>query len=347
MTIAHPSEAVRARFSIYVLPSRVVDPARAVIEAEAALAIGLGGVWISERFALKEPAVICGMLTQAASGLRIGGTFYAHLRHPIITASTDNRFQRVLARAGAQFFAGYGVPPLNFERLADSISIYRQLWSGETVDYDGVLGSFEGLRLADYHDGPLPPIIFAATGPKALAFAGTHCDGVLLHPMLTKEAVAASARIVRDAAREAGRDPARVRVISNVIVAADLPKDREEAIVGGRAVTYLQSSTIGPLLVALNGWDPAALDELRRHPSIAARTKGIVSEKMTHDQLVEASLSLPGEWLETGAIAGTTDDCANRLCEFFDAGADEILLHGSAPAELGGLVAALGARLGP
>ena len=42
--------------------------------------------------------------------------------------------------------------------------------------------------------------MLTAIGPKALAFAGEHCDGVLLHPFLTPTGVARSAKIVRDAA---------------------------------------------------------------------------------------------------------------------------------------------------
>jgi probable F420-dependent oxidoreductase len=330
-----------------------MDPSRCIEEAKDAVRVGLGGVWISERFALKEPAVIGGLLAHAAPGLRIGGTFYAHLRHPIVTASvanlmqalTGDRFTLVLARASEAFFAGYGIAPLTFARLADSISIFRQLWRGEAVDYDGILGRFEGLRLTDRHEGPPPPIVFTAMGPKALDFAGRHCDGVLLHPMLTASAVAKSAAAVRAAASDAGRDPTSIRIIANVIVAPDLPKAEEDAVVAGRAVTYLQSTTIGPLLTAINGWDAGELAKLRQHPTIARHDGKIVSQAMTRDQLVEAGLSLPSEWLETGAVAGSSLKCADQLCEFLDAGADEILLHGSAPGSMMGLTAALADKL--
>src|SRR3546814_11453200 len=90
--------------------------------------------------------------------------------------------------------------------------------------------------------------MFTAVGPKALAFAGRHCDGVLLHPMLTTEAVRRSVAIVRQAAAESGRAPASIRIIANVVVAPDLQHDEEAAIIGGRAVTYLHSKPLGPVL---------------------------------------------------------------------------------------------------
>jgi 5,10-methylenetetrahydromethanopterin reductase len=353
MHVKRPADILRDRFSTYVLPGRVTDPRRCIVEAQDAASVGLGGVWVSERYANKEPAVIGGLLAHAAPGMRIGGTFYAHMRHPIVTASvadlmqalTGGLFTLVLARASPAFFNGFGAPSLGFGYLRDSIDIYRRLWRGEQVTYDGPVGSFQNLKLTDRHGGPPPQIVFTAMGPQALKFAGEHCDGVLLHPMLTTQGVARCAATVREAAEQAGRDPASVRIIANVIVAADLPQDEEDAIVAGRAVTYLQSTVIGPMLTAINGWDPAELDKLRAHSTIAEHTGGIVSQAMTRDQLAEAGRSLPDEWLSTGAAAGTAAQCAQRLHEYLEAGADEILLHGSAPGSMGGLTEALRRRL--
>jgi 5,10-methylenetetrahydromethanopterin reductase len=346
----HSGDALLAKhFSIYVLPGRTSTPARAIAEARAAAEAGLGGVWISERYASKEPAVIAGALAFASPTLRIGGTFYAHMRHPIVTASVANlmqsltaeRFVLVLARAIPAFFAGFDVPTLTFERLADTISIMRRLWSGEPVNYQGIVGHFDNLTLTDRYEGNPPPIVFTAVGPKALAFSGQHCDGVLLHPLLTPEAVGRSASAARAAAVAAGKAPTSIRVIANVIVAPDLPPDEEEAVVGGRAVTYLQSKTLGPLLAATNGWDPKVLDRLRAHPTIARHSSGIVSQVMLRPQLVEASRVLPAEWLQQGTAAGTSTRVAARLCEYLAAGADEILLHGSTGDQMKSLTLAL------
>jgi probable F420-dependent oxidoreductase len=345
-------DVIARRFSTYVLPGRVVDPCRAIQEAKDAMAVGLGGVWISERYASKEPAVMGGALEATVPGLRIGGTFYAHMRHPVVTASVANvmqaltrdRFILVLARAIPAFFQGFDVPDLTLAFLRDAIGIFRQLWRGEVVDYEGPLGKFERLRLTDLHKGPAPPIVFTAVGPKALAFAGEHCDGVLLHPMLTTQAVANAAALVRRAAERTGRDPAHVRVVANVIVAPDLPPEEEKAVVGARAVTYLQAA-LGPALAQANGWDLDVLALLRSHASIAHLDGKIASQSMTREQLITAAESLPVEWLRDGAAAGGAHYCADRLIEYLNAGADEILLHGAAPSALHGLAAALRTKL--
>jgi probable F420-dependent oxidoreductase len=347
------ANALFDRFGTYILPGRVSDPRRGIEEAREAERIGLGCVWISERYASKEPAVLAGAVSQATSKLRITGTMYVTMRHPIVSASVGNlmqalsggRFRLMLARAVPAYMAMLGSPPITFPRLADGISIIRRLWAGETVNYDGILGKFPMLKLTDRNEGPPPPIIFTAIGPKALAFAGAHCDGVLLHPFVTPAGVANSVKIVRQAAEQAGRDPASVRIYHNIVVAPDLPRDEEEAVVGGRAVTYFELPGFGEMIVEINGWDPAALATLRAHPQIAALHGKPADQAFTRQELVEVSRTLPQDWLRDGAAIGTAAACADQLMAFLDAGADEILLHGSAPKDMGRLTVELSRAL--
>lgn len=343
------ARALFDKFGTYILPGRVDDPRRGIEEAQEAERIGLGAVWISERFALKEPAVLAGAVSEATAKIRINGTFYATMRHPIVTASIANmmqamsgdRFGVMFARAVPAYMKMLGAPAITMERLGDCISIMRRLWAGETVDYEGVLGRFPMLKLTDKHEGPPPPIIFTAIGPKSLEFAGAHCDGVLLHPFVSPEGVRNSTRIVRDAAERAGRDPMTVRIHHNVIVAPDLPKDEEDAVVRGRAITYFELPGFGDLIVEINGWDKAVLDAVRAHPKIAALNGKPADQAYTRQELVDVGQLLPQQWIDEGAAVGTAAQCADRLMAYLDAGADEILLHGSAPKDMGPLTAEL------
>jgi probable F420-dependent oxidoreductase len=337
------------KFGTYILPGRVADPQRGIEEATEAERIGLGAVWISERYATKEPAVLAGAVSQITKKVRIAGTMYVTMRHPIVTASvanlmqqlTGDRFRLLLAKAVPEYLASMGSPPIIFKRLADAISIYRQLWAGETVNYEGILGKFPKMALTDRYEGPNPPIIFTAIGPKSLAFAGEHCDGVLLHPFITVKGVASSIKIVRQAAEQAGRDPDSVRIYHNIIVAPDLARDVEEAVVGGRAITYFQTPGFGEIICQTNGWDTAVLDKIRSHPQMLNMEGDNADQAFTREQLVEVSRVLPQQWLDDGAAVGTAAQCAAKLCTFLDAGADEILLHGSSPAAMGPLTTEL------
>jgi probable F420-dependent oxidoreductase len=197
------------------------------------------------------------------------------------------------------------------------------------------------MRLSDLPDAPPPPLVLAAIGPKTLALAGAHFDGVLLHPFLTPDAVARSVAIVRASAVEAGRDPASVRVYATVVTASGLPPEEEAAVVGGRAVTYFQIPGFGEQLAAANGWDTAPLKLLREHPQVSG-IKGAADFVRTRDQLTDAATVLPAQWLASAAAVGAPDKCVARFRHYFAAGADELVLHGSTPDQLPAVIAALG-----
>src|SRR5271169_163720 len=208
------AQALFEKFGTYILPGRVSDPVRGLSEAVEAERVGLGSVWISERYATKEPAVLSGAVSQLTHRAGICGTMYATVRNPVVTASVCNlmqalsqdRFRLLAARGVAQHLATIGSPPITFARLADFIALMRRLWAGETVNYQGILGNFPAMQLTDRYAGPPPPIVLTAIGPKALAFAGEHCDGVLLHPFISAAGVRSSAKLVRESAERAGRD---------------------------------------------------------------------------------------------------------------------------------------------
>jgi hypothetical protein len=122
-----------------------------------------------------------------------------------------------------------------------------------------------------------------------------------------------------------------------VVTAPDRAPEEEAAVVGGRAVTYFQIPSFGELLVGVNDWDTGPLDRLRAAPQLAG-LRGAADNVFTRDQLTEVSKLLPPEWLETGAAMGTAAVCATRMAEYLDAGADELVLHGTTPELLGSAV---------
>jgi probable F420-dependent oxidoreductase len=341
------SDLLAGHFGTYILPGRVTDPPRGVEEAQEAERLGLGSVWLSERFGLKEPAVMAGALSQATNRVQIRSTFYATMRHPLVLASIANmmqamsgdRFGLVFARALPAFLEVIGAKPVTFERLGDAIQILRKLCAGETVSYSGILGEFPTLKLSDYYAGTVPPIIMTAMGPQSLAFAGRNCDGVFLHPFLSPVGVAASAKIVRDAAEKAGRDAASVRIYPNVIVAPDLPPEQENLIVRARAMSYFDTK-IGDFVAKYNGWDVSDLAAARNHPKLLAikEVKGQSADALfSKSDLVEVGRLLPQRWLDEGAAAGTAAECARKLIGYLDAGGDHVVLHGSSPHQMGQL----------
>jgi 5,10-methylenetetrahydromethanopterin reductase len=334
----------------YVVPGRVDDPRPAIDQARAGERLGLGTVWVGERYGTKDAGAIAAAIGQATSAVGVGTAITTfQTRHHLSLASlamtiqalTGGRFTLGVGRSVAPLWRSLGLPAMTSAVLADSADIFRRLCKGENVTYDGPAGTYRSLRLGDVPDVAPPPILLAAIGPKTLDLAGRHFDGVILHPFLTTEGVRRSAARVRAAAEGAGRDPESLRVVSTVVVAPDLDPDDEIAVVAARAVTYFQIPGFGELLASVNQWDPAPLEHLRAHPQLAG-LRGSADAAFTRDQLADVAGRMPATWLSTAAVAGTASSCATGLTGFLDAGADELLLHGTTPERLGGLLEQVG-----
>jgi probable F420-dependent oxidoreductase len=331
----------RDRLGAYVLPGRVADPRPVIAQAQAAEAVGLGAVWIGERFGTKDAGVLAGAIGQATERVRIGTAITTlRSRHHValagmamtLQALSGGRFVLGIGRSVAPFWRSLGLPMMTNQALIDGADIVRRLCLGEKVVYDGLAGAVRS-RLGDVPDVEPPPMLLAAIGPKTLATAGQHFDGVILHPFLTADGVHRSAETVRAAAEAAGRDPDAVRVVATVVVAADLPPDEEQAVVAARAVTYFQIPGFGELLAGVNGWATAPLEDLRAHPQLA-QLRGSADAAFTREELVDVSSRLPPEWLAEASATGTGAHCSARLDEYLAAGATELLLHGSTPQQL-------------
>jgi probable F420-dependent oxidoreductase len=252
---------------------------------------------------------------------------------------SGNRFALGLGRSAPWRWRDYGAPVPTLATLGDTADILRRLWAGETVGYDGPAGHYPRLRLAQRADVTPPPLLLAAVGPKTLALAGRAFDGVFLHPFLTPDAVARSIAIVRDAANASGRDPDAIACCAAVVVAPDRsPRDTGLAV-NARAAGYFHVSGLGDALVAANGWDLDALERYRNQPALVALGDVQADKALSRDELVEVSRGLPDEWLPSSSAFGALDDCAERLHEYIDAGADGLVLHGTTAEHVGPLAA--------
>jgi probable F420-dependent oxidoreductase len=332
----------------YILPGRVVDPVPGIAQAEAAEKFGLGSVWVAERWEKKEVAVTLGALTQRTQHLKlVAGMTHFGTRHPIVIAGmaatlqalSGDRFVIGFARSILALWKSLGIAPPTLQSMGEYVKILRALWAGETVTYDGPAGHYPHMRMPETPKVP-PPVILAAIGPKTLALGGTHFDGVVLHPFLTPDGVRRSIETVHEAAIKAGRDPKKVRIYAQLVVAPDVTPEEKAIAIDARAVTYFTLPELGKQIVAVNGWDPKPIEALLANPRFA----NIEMQKHSHAEmrqiLLEAARQLPKEWLDTGAAAGSAAQVAGRMREYRQAGADELVLHGTTPDKLGGLASA-------
>jgi alkanesulfonate monooxygenase SsuD/methylene tetrahydromethanopterin reductase-like flavin-dependent oxidoreductase (luciferase family) len=158
---------------------------------------------------------------------------------------------------------------------------------------------------------------------------------------LTCEGVTRSRSIVREAAEKAGRNPDDVPVYHELVVAPDMTDEEAEVVVGARIAAYCGRPGYIEHLFAMNGWDSAPLGPLREQIVAAmAASRASETKAMGRSALVGPGRSVPPHWKVTGAAMGSARHCAVRLHEYFDAGADRIIVHGVTPERIGSTVSA-------
>jgi probable F420-dependent oxidoreductase len=322
----------------YGLAGHVDDPRVLLDEVRDAERIGLGSVFLSERFNVKEAATLTGAAAAVSEEVGIAtGVTNTPTRHPLVTAAwgttmhrlTGGRFALGIGRGIAPLTDIMGIPRITMAQMEDAVGLYRRLWKGEAVfGHDGPAVRYPLLALGSDYDEEIP-VMAACLGFKTMRWAGRVMDGVILHTFVTDDALARCVAEVRRGAEEAGRDPAAVRVWA--VLATLHEPDRERLLRGvtGRMATYLQ--VYGDALAAMNGWDPAPLDRFRAD-EVVRSISGAIDAVATIEQLEHIATLIPEEWLP--AAVGSAEVCAARAVDQLAAGADGVILHGSAPAEL-------------
>ena len=330
----------------YGLAGHTDQPADLLDEVRLAEDLGLGSVFLSERFNLKDAGVLAGAAAAVTTRLGIATAATNHnTRHPLVTATMATTLHRLsggryalgLGRGFDLLFDVMGLPRITGAQIEDAVGIYRRLWHGEAFGHDGPAGSYPYLSQDKTFDEDIP-VLMMAIGPKSLELAGRVADGVVLHTYFTDETLARAVRTIRESAERAGKDPAGVRIWSVLAtVEESIPEEQRLRKLVGRLATYLQG--YGEVLVRANGWDPAALERFR-NDALVQGYPGAFDAIGTIEELSHLRDDvLPSEWLEASAT-GSAAQCAQRVQDQLDAGADSVVLHGATPTELAPVLAA-------
>jgi len=329
----------------YTLAGAPDSPRDLIDEVRAGEAMGLGSVFVSERLNIKEAATICGAVGAVSDRVGIATAVTNHnTRHPAVTAAhamtmhrlTDGRYSLGLGRGIARSNKARGLPAITTAQMEDFVSLMRRMWAGETVmGHDGPAGSWPMLALRGAGEAHIP-MTLTAFGPNSLALGGRAFDAVVLHTFFTDETTDRVVRAVKQAAEQAGRDPASVRVWSCFATIGDhLSEPLRLKKTVGRMATYLQA--YGDLMVRTNNWDPDVLTRFRADDMVAT-IPGAIDQIASTEQLEHISTLIPDEWLAPAAT-GSAASCVASIRGQFDLGCDGVILHGASPTQLEPIVA--------
>jgi len=191
----------------YLLPTRDQavlgehDPGRLVAQARRAEELGLDSIWAGDSPVTRpraDPLLLLAAVAQTTEQVALGtAVLLPALRHPILLAhqlaTLDQMSEgRLIAGMGGGFphpnteaqFAAVGIDfTRRISRLAESIEVMRQLWSGATVSHHGAHFAFHDVRLVPPPSRPGgPPIWLAGSGGPALRRVARLADGWLPYP---------------------------------------------------------------------------------------------------------------------------------------------------------------------
>jgi 5,10-methylenetetrahydromethanopterin reductase len=343
-------DPVVSDLSAYLAGGRVWDSGEVIRQAVDAERLGLRRVWLSERYDLKEAGVLLGGMAASTTRLEMGtAALIPSSRPPIVVAAMGAtlhsafgpRLTLGLGRSMSEYISNANLEPVTRRALIDYADIYRRLWRGETVDYDGPAGSYSGLHMADTYDGD-PPQVWAVHlgGPKACEMSGSPAfDGVYLQPFMTAEAVSNSVELMRRSCERHDRDPASLRICIPLVSAPEMTPDQERLLMHARMITYIGQPSMMNVYTRLNGWDPERVRPILDHPMFADDPDRI-DHNFHREQLAEVAKMVPDEWMYPTSLSGSIADCVETMQDYRDTGADEISFYGSSPAENAKLIAA-------
>jgi probable F420-dependent oxidoreductase len=216
-------------FGITIKPDLTID--RIVSLTQQAESAGFTYGWIFDSHVIwMEPFPLLTLMAANTKTMRLGTCVTnPAVRDVTVSASlfatlnsfSGGRMQLGIGR-GDSSRRVLGKKPTTLENLEEFVRTFRALNGGKAVDLDGVNTRFP------WASGSVPPVWVAGYGPKALRTAGRIGDGVILQ-FADPDLIEWCLGFVREGAKEAGRDPAKIEVMAAAPVwaSADLKLARE------------------------------------------------------------------------------------------------------------------------
>jgi 5,10-methylenetetrahydromethanopterin reductase len=283
---------------------------------------GYESAWVAETRLTRDAIAPVAAIALGTERLRVGtGIVNVYTRNAVLLALTFATLEelapgRIVMGLGAgspRVLAPQGVAfdrPLT--RVREYCEVIPRLIAGEAVTYHGACVDLDEARIEDVLAGDADrvrrariPLYLAATGPRAVEYAGEVADGVLLNVCLPTSYASERRERLTTAARRAGRAPGATEVAMCIVVSphAHAREGREAA---RRFIAVYLS--MFPNVAKETGLDPDFVEHLRDAFAAAG---------------VDAAAPLVGDdVVNLLSAAGTVADCRRRLDDYRAAGID-------------------------
>ncbi len=343
------------------------DVARAVARTleigELADAAGIDSLWVSEDPDGWDALAVLGALASRTSRVRLGtGVVNPFFRHPSLIAASVATLDVL---SGGRAFLGLGRGQTEWYRHAlgmsvdkplqaieETMQLLRQWW---TVPYRAEAANDTPVfPIAGWERtiGPVqarPPIYLAAVGPKALAVAARHADGLIFNDLSSLTFMEEAIAQMRREAEVAGRDPATLAFFARAAVTVT---DDPAAVYERRKATVAIIHTLPGMerLLTTPGYDIeriiAEVRRVMRTEETLARGGGFPDLRRAGDFAAARAL-IPTELMAELVVAGPAAHVRARLAQFAAVGITDVFLAPPGPHATAESVAATIAAIRP
>jgi 5,10-methylenetetrahydromethanopterin reductase len=328
-------------FNIGVLQLSMEPVRETVAMAAACEQAGFDAFWIAEAypwwrkhgFEARSSTAVLAVIAAATKRVQLGwGIISPYTRHPVQIALEARVMQDL---AGDRFMLGLGASKIFMKEIGEgegekvgpatvmreSIEIVKGVLQGDAFQYEGKVFQASVPPLKDDAHTPrgIPPIYIAATGPVLQKMSGSVGDGLLTASITTPAFVRHSRKNMEEGASKAGKDPAKL-IVGSVIVGS-IGRDSKRGKEGAReqAAMYLANKVQN-----IKG----SADALLQCAGLTFEELQPVADAMERGGRKAAASAVTNEILrKVCAIAGTPDECIERLEEYRAAGCTHIMLE--------------------
>ena len=328
-------------FNIGVLQLSMEPVRETVAMAKACEQAGFDTFWIAEAypwwrkhsFEARSSTAILAVIAHETTRIQLGwGIISPYTRHPVQIAMEARVMQDL---AGDRFLLGLGASKIFMKEIGEgegekvgpatvmreSIEIVKGVLQGDAFRYQGKVFAADvpPLKRDAHTPRGLPPVYIAATGPVLQKMSGSIGDGLLTASITTPAFVRHSRKNMEEGARKAGKDPSKL-VLGSVIVGS-IARDSAKGKEGAReqAAMYLANKVqnikgSADVLLECAG---LTFDELRPVADAMEKSGRKAAAKAVTDDILR----------KVFPIAGTPEECIQRIEEYREAGCTHIMLE--------------------
>ena len=328
-------------FNIGVLQLSMEPVRETVAMATACEHAGFDAFWIAEAypwwrkhgFEARSSTAVLAVIAAATKRIQLGwGIISPYTRHPVQIAMEARVMQDL---AGDRFMLGLGASKIFMKEIGEgegakvgpatvmreSIEIVKGVLQGGAFQYEGKVfqASVPPLKADAHSPRSVPPIYVAGTGPVLQKMAGSVGDGLLTASITTPAFVRYSRKNLEQGAIKAGKDPSKL-ILGSVIVGS-IGRDAKKGKEGAReqAAMYLANKVQN-----IKG----SADVLLECAGLTFEELQPVADAMEKGGRKAAAQAVTDEILrKVCAIAGTPEECIERLEEYRAAGCTHIMLE--------------------